>query len=466
VTQVEQSSPLAFLQRLTQAVMVEPKVLRFCSARLASLLQTLEIVDVDQFTPLALVADLATLVATYSHGFTVLIEPYDERTPGPADPLLQFSCLDASIAMRPVLERFARVVITSGTLSPLSIYPRMLNFAPVVSESFAMSLTRSCVCPLIVTRGSDQVAISSKYDLRSDPAVVRNFGALLVEMSAAVPDGIVCFFTSYRYMEEIVAIWNEMKLLTAIMKNKLLFVETTDSLESALALENYRKACDAGRGAVLLSVARGKVSEGVDFDHHYGRCVIMFGVPYVYTESKILRVRPRRSLPFPPASSIPFYVPLLPFIPFHWQARLEYLRDIYHIRENEFLAFDAMRTAAQCVGRVIRGKSDYGLMVFADKVRPSLARPFSRRLSSDKYRVDAAQRYARADKRNKLPQWIQSFLTDANMNLSTDMSVHVAKQFLREMAQPWTKSEQLGRALWTAEIVAQQPTSQPPPLLH
>jgi hypothetical protein len=28
-----------------------------------------------------------------------------------------------------------------------------------------------------------------------------------------------------------------------------------------------------------------------------------------------------------------------------------------------------MRHAAQCVGRVLRGKTDYGLMVFVDKVR-------------------------------------------------------------------------------------------------
>lgn len=30
-----------------------------------------------------------------------------------------------------------------------------------------------------------------------------------------------------------------------------------------------------------------------------------------------------------------------------------------------------MRHAAQCVGRVLRGKTDYGLMIFADKVRLS-----------------------------------------------------------------------------------------------
>ena len=31
-------------------------------------------------------------------------------------------------------------------------------------------------------------------------AVIRNYGILLTEFSAAVPDGLVCFFPSYHYM--------------------------------------------------------------------------------------------------------------------------------------------------------------------------------------------------------------------------------------------------------------------------
>ncbi|CAN7066674.1 unnamed protein product, partial [Brassica oleracea var. botrytis] len=46
-------------------------------------------------------------------------------------------------------------------------------------------------------------------------------------------------------------------------------------------------------------------------------------------------------------------------------ARLEYLRDIFQIEEGDFLTFDA--SAAQCVGRVIQSKADYGMMIFADK---------------------------------------------------------------------------------------------------
>lgn len=47
------------------------------------------------------------------------------------------------------------------------------------------------------------------------------------------------------------------------------------------------------------------------------------------------------------------------------RARLEYLRETFQIKESDYLAFDAVRQAAQCVGRVIRSKADYGLMVFA-----------------------------------------------------------------------------------------------------
>lgn len=404
VQHVVQESPPAFLSGLAQRVCIQRKPLRFCAERLRSLLHTLEISDLTDFSPLTLLANFATLVSTYAKGFTIIIEPFDDRTPTIANPILHFSCMDASLAIKPVFERFQSVIITSGTLSPLDIYPKILDFHPVTMATFTMTLARVCLCPMIIGRGNDQVAISSKFETREDIAVIRNYGNLLLEMSAVVPDGIVAFFTSYQYMESTVASWYEQGILENIQRNKLLFIETQDGAETSVALEKYQEACENGRGAILLSVARGKVSEGIDFVHHYGRAVIMFGVPYVYTQSRILK------------------------------ARLEYLRDQFQIRENDFLTFDAMRHAAQCVGRAIRGKTDYGLMVFADK------------------------RFARADKRGKLPRWIQEHLTDANLNLTVDEGVQVAKYFLRQMAQPFHREDQLGLSLLSLEQLESEET--------
>eukprot|EP00894_Picocystis_sp_ML_P004353 jgi/Pico_ML_1/54870/g726.t1 len=51
--------------------------------------------------------------------------------------------------------------------------------------------------------------------------------------------------------------------------------------------------------------------------------------------------------------------------------------------------------------------------------------------------IFADKRYNRHEKRDKLPKWITSHLIDAHLNLSTDMVAHVARDFMRRMAQPF-----------------------------
>ncbi|PPJ51591.1 hypothetical protein CBER1_08476 [Cercospora berteroae] len=388
-------TPPSFLQHLKELTFIEKKPLRFCAERLTSLVRTLELTNIEDYQPLQEVATFATLAATYDTGFLLILEPFESDTATVANPVLHFTCLDAAIAIKPVFERFSSVIITSGTISPLEMYPKMLGFTAVVQESYPMTLARRSFLPMIVTRGSDQNQISSGFQTRSDPANIRNYGNLLIEFSKLTPDGLVVFFPSYLYMENVISAWQTMGILDQVWKSKLILVETPDSQETSLALETYRTACSNGRGAVLLCVARGKVSEGIDFDHHYGRTVLCIGVPFQYTESRILK------------------------------ARLEFLRETYRIRENDFLSFDAMRHCAQCLGRVLRGKDDYGIMVMADK------------------------RFGK--KRTQLPKWIANELMESDANMSVDQAVAAAKKFLKQMSKPFPAKMQDGISTWSYE---------------
>ena len=397
VLHVIAETPPSFLTHLKELTFIEKKPLRFCAERLTSLVRTLELTNIEDYQPLQEVAMFATLVATYDTGFQLILEPFESDTAKVPNPVLHFTCLDAAIAIKPVFERFSSVILTSGTISPLEMYPRMLGFEAKIQESYTMTLARKSFLPLIVTRGSDQSQLSSGFKIRSEPSVIRNYGNLLTEFCKLTPDGVVVFFPSYLYMESVISMWQDKRLgvLDAIWRYKLILVETPDPHETALALETYRTACNNGRGAVMLCVARGKVSEGIDFDHHFGRAVMCIGVPFQYTESRILK------------------------------ARLQFLREQYHIRENDFLSFDAMRHAAQCLGRVLRGKEDYGVMVMADS------------------------RFRR--KRGQLPKWIAQALPDADADLSVDQAVAVSKAFLRDMSKPYAVKLQEGVSVWTME---------------
>ena len=131
-----QESPPSFLKDVYAKVLIDRKPLRFCFERLRSLLKSLELADVESYAALIVLAHFATMVSTYTQGFTIIIELPDDRPASVTaslsaahaiSPVLYFACLDASIAIKPVFDRFNSVVITSGTLSPLEIYPKLLG---------------------------------------------------------------------------------------------------------------------------------------------------------------------------------------------------------------------------------------------------------------------------------------------------------------------------------------------------
>lgn len=63
--------------------------------------------------------------------------------------------------------------------------------------------------------------------------------------------------------------------------------------------------------------------------------------------------------------------------------------------------------------------------------------------------IFADKRFSRSDKRSRLPKWIQEHLTDNHCNLSTEEAMQIARKWLRQMAQPFSREDQLGVSLLT-----------------
>lgn len=207
------------------------------------MIRSLELTHLDTMGSLQKTALFASILSTYgkeSGSFLIFFDPIQEGpTQETSHPVLLLGCLDATLVMKPIFDKFTSVLITSGTLSPLSMFPRLLGFRPAISESLEISLARPSFLLLSVTRGSDQLPLSSRFSTRHDPSIVRNYGQLLIAISSITPDGLVVFFPSYLYMSTMIAAWNELGILSKIQK--LIFVEEVSGIATAEALLRYRQ---------------------------------------------------------------------------------------------------------------------------------------------------------------------------------------------------------------------------------
>ena len=339
---------------------------------------------------LALVAAFATEDWRYNAAFMLVVQQRKQSTRDvksleARDLQLELVCLDPSVVFgRMVVRRFDCCVLTSGTMSPQDMYARMLGFTPALQCSLGISFHRDAVLPLVVsstvTAAKETFVLTSRMEDRSNDNILRGYGLLLIELSRSVPDGMVVFFPSYQYMERAVDFWardNALGVGTTIdllLQNKLLFFETAPTgdidavLETSFALHNFKVACDCGRGGILFAVARGKLSEGIDFSDHYGRCVVLVGMPFIFHRNPAVL------------------------------GRMRFLREHKGIPETEYLQFDCMRVASQCVGRAIRNKADYAVLIFADR------------------------RYLQPTKFRKLPLWLRNMMVPHSSSSASSSS--------------------------------------------
>lgn len=212
---------------------------------------------------------------------------------------------------------------------------------------------------------------------RNSLQTINDLGKTLTKLLPIVPDGIVVFFPSYAYLEQVVTEWKRpsksgtASIWSCLEILKPVFMETKSSISSKDAstedvLAAYSQAIDtsSGRGALLFAVIGGKLSEGINFSDRLGRCVVVVGLPY-----------PNPNSP-------------------EWKAKMEYTERKAVERgvsggnaSREFAENVCMRAVNQAIGRAVRHKDDWASILLIDK------------------------RYGQQRITAKLPNWIQASLS-------------------------------------------------------
>lgn len=309
------------------------------------------------------------------------------------DVQLSYLLLSPTNAFSSIASSARAIILAGGTMSPMDDYRDHLF--PALPASKVTTLSCGHVIPrenlFVWTLASSQPrpgtsnpVFEFSYQRRSDRDMIMQLGLAVLNICSVVPDGVVVFYPSYGYLDEVVGNWKQkagdtsQSIWERLEGRKTLFLESRGGASEEV-LRDYSQAVmeDGSKGALLLSVVGGKMSEGINFSDRLGRCVLVIGLPY-----------PNMASP-------------------EWKAKMEYIESSTTARlmattsgsvrleeasargkqaARDFYENACMRAVNQSIGRAIRHRKDYAAVVLVD-----------RRYGTDRIR-------------GKLPGWIRDGL--------------------------------------------------------
>ena len=242
-------------------------------------------------------------------------------------PVIEYRCLDPSLAVVPVVEEASGAIVMSGTLSPLDTFSEILGLGDAAQRSYP-SIQKSKRIRMVVETG-----VTTAYRERTDEMIAR-MGEAVSGAVEAVDQGVLIFFTQRGFMNTCLDAWASKGYVKGLggrlyLGGKQLYREGTDAKRNRDVVAMYKRMAVGVGGAVLCCVFRGRNSEGSNFPGDQARGIMLVGVPYANYGDPLVK------------------------------AQIGYYNRLRRGLGNKWYTMDAYRAANQSLGRGIRGRDDW-----------------------------------------------------------------------------------------------------------
>lgn len=249
--------------------------------------------------------------------------------------LIEYRCLDPSLAIKPVIESSYSTLIMSGTLSPLNLFTEIIGLKEIKSKSYSPIADPKKIQTFV------DVSVTTRFKERTEE-MLKRYGERVWKIISQVPNGILVFFPQKGFMTKAIGIWlkhgfikKEGRYLT--INNKKIYIEGENASDNAKIVDEYKRTAKTEDGAVLFAVFRGRNAEGSNFPYEEANAIILVGLPYADYHDPTVK------------------------------AQIEYLnRKSPHLGEKWYV-MDAFRAANQALGRGIRHKNDWCQFFLLDR---------------------------------------------------------------------------------------------------
>ncbi|XP_070685220.1 Fanconi anemia group J protein [Pempheris klunzingeri] len=257
---------------------------------------------------------------------------------------LSFWCLNPAVVFSDLSGSVHSIVLTSGTLSPMGSFPSELGVKFSIQLEANHPINKSQVWVGTIGAGPQGRKLCATFQHTETYAFQDEVGALLLHVCQAVAKGVLCFLPSYKMLDKLRDRWTNTGLWEKLEQQKTVITEPRSGVKGDFdkLLQLYYDAIKYSeeRGALLIAVCRGKVSEGLDFTDDNARAVVTIGIP------------------FPNIKDL--------------QVELKMKYNDQHSKSRGLLSghrwyeIQAYRALNQALGRCIRHKNDWGALILVD----------------------------------------------------------------------------------------------------
>lgn len=294
----------------------------------------------------ASVEDVPTLTHVQNFLMTLLNPSKEGRffwARGSDDTALRYILLDPSEHFSGILDEARAIILAGGTMSPMDDYKMQLfpRLSSIVTFSCGHLIPPSNLLVRVV--GSDKDGpLEFSFSSRNTATFVR-VGKLLLEIAPLVSSGLIVFFPSYGFLDQVSETWQRESIAANLQNLKPVFWDSRGG-SAEETFKAYKEAvAREPNGATLLSVIGGKLSEGINFSDNLGRCVVVVGLPFPNLETP------------------------------EWKAKMRYIDEKAAMNGGlrgkagrEHTENVCMRSVNQAIGRVIRHKGDWASIILMD----------------------------------------------------------------------------------------------------
>jgi len=168
--------------------------------------------------------------------------------------MIEYRCLDPSLAIKPVIKEAYSALIMSGTLSPMDYFTEILGLSEVKCRTYSAIARPENVHAYVDT------SISTRFKERNEETL-RIYGERIAKLVKKIPNGVLIFFPQRALMNQALEVWLrsgfvKKKGKDLFLGGKRVFEEGRSARENARIVKEYKQAEEYSMSAYLTRIIR------------------------------------------------------------------------------------------------------------------------------------------------------------------------------------------------------------------